>query len=46
MMRDFSKNSNASTVVLPADFKESTSIFEQMLVANKQALNDTFENEN
>jgi regulator of protease activity HflC (stomatin/prohibitin superfamily) len=35
MMTEFAKNSKQSTVVLPADFKESASTFEQMLTANK-----------
>lgn len=34
MMDNFAKNDNTSTVVLPANFKESASMFEQMLCAN------------
>lgn len=33
MMQEFAKKGKASTVVLPADFNQSRSIFEQMLVA-------------
>ena len=33
MMESFSKSGKASTVVLPADFRESTSMFDQMLCA-------------
>ncbi|MDJ1121428.1 SPFH domain-containing protein [Olsenella sp. YH-ols2217] len=35
MMESFSKSGKSSTVVLPADFRESTSMFEQMLCAHK-----------
>lgn len=33
VMSDFAKNGNCSTVVLPSDFRESASTFEQMLAA-------------
>lgn len=35
MMERFAKNSGASTVVLPNDFNQTASMFEQMLVADK-----------
>ena len=35
MMSDFAKNGKGSTVVLPGDFRESASMFEQMLAAKK-----------
>lgn len=35
MMSDFAKAGNSSTVVLPSDFTQSRSMFEQMLVANE-----------
>ena len=36
MMSDFAKSGNGSTVVLPSDFNESASMFEQMVTANKE----------
>ena len=35
MMTEFAKKGNASTVVLPADFRETASMFEQMTVVKK-----------
>ena len=35
MMTEFAKTGRTSTVVLPADFKTSASMFEQMLAADK-----------
>ncbi len=35
MMTQFGQNPSSSTVVLPADFRETSSMFEQMLVANE-----------
>lgn len=35
MMGQFGQNSNSSTVVLPSDFRETSSMFEQMLTANE-----------
>ena len=35
MMTEFAKTGKSSTVVLPADFKESASMFEQMLTAGE-----------
>ena len=35
MMGEFASNGRGSTVVLPADFKQSASTFEQMLVSDK-----------
>ena len=35
MMTEFAKRGNATTVVLPADFQQSRSVFEQMLVADR-----------
>ncbi len=35
MMTEFAKTGKSSTVVLPADFKESASMFEQMLAAGE-----------
>ena len=35
MMGEFAKTGKSSTVVLPADFRESASMFEQMLTADK-----------
>ncbi len=35
MMTEFARNGNQSTVVLPSDFSQSASTFEQMFVANK-----------
>ena len=37
MMAGFAKNGNGSTVVLPANFNESRSMFEQMLAVQKAA---------
>ncbi|MDO4182166.1 MAG: SPFH domain-containing protein [Coriobacteriia bacterium] len=34
MMEKFARNGNQSTIVLPSDFRESASMFEQMLIAN------------
>ena len=36
MMSDFAKNGKGSTVVLPSDFRESASMFEQVLSAQQQ----------
>lgn len=33
MMQDFAKSGRASTVVLPTDFRDATSLFEQMITA-------------
>ena len=33
MMTEFAKRGRAATVVLPADFKETASMFEQLVVA-------------
>ena len=35
MMSDFARNGKDSTVVLPSDFRESASMFEQMIAAKK-----------
>ena len=35
MMSDFAKNGKGSTVVLPSDFQQTSSMFEQMLTAGK-----------
>ena len=35
MMSDFARNGKGSTVVLPSDFRESASMFEQMIAARK-----------
>ena len=35
MMSDFARNGKGSTVVLPSDFRESASMFEQMIAAKK-----------
>nr|WP_245798955.1 SPFH domain-containing protein [Collinsella vaginalis] len=35
MMNEFAKSGRASTVVLPTDFRESTSMFEQIITANQ-----------
>ena len=35
MMTEFARTGKSSTVVLPADFKESASMFEQMLSAHE-----------
>ena len=35
MMSDFAKRGNSSTVVLPSDFNQSRSMFQQMLVADR-----------
>lgn len=35
MMNEFARSGKSSTVVLPSDFKQSTSIFEQMLTATE-----------
>ena len=35
MMAEFAKSGKSSTVVLPSDFSQSTSMFEQMLAAGK-----------
>lgn len=40
MMSDFAKRGMASTVVLPSDFNQSRSMFQQMLVAEQVALNE------
>ena len=40
MMSEFAKASRSSTVVLPNDFTQSTSMFEQMLAASKSAAAD------
>ena len=37
MMTEFAKKSKANTVVLPSNFNETTSMFEQMLVAQESA---------
>ena len=37
MMGEFASNGRGSTVVLPADFRESASMFEQMLVSGRQS---------
>ena len=37
MMTDFAKRGNATTVVLPSDFNQSRSMFQQMLVAENAA---------
>lgn len=36
MMTEFARNGRMSTVVLPSDFSQTASMFEQMLVANKE----------
>lgn len=36
MMTEFARNGKMSTVVLPSDFSQTASMFEQMLVANKE----------
>lgn len=40
MMSEFAKRGNQSTVVLPSDFNQTASMFEQMLVANESSSND------
>ena len=40
MMSEFAKGSRASTVVLPSDFRETASMFEQMLAAQSSAKGD------
>ena len=40
MMAGFAKNGKGSTVVLPANFNESRSMFEQMLAVQKAAENE------
>ncbi|MDO4290432.1 MAG: SPFH domain-containing protein [Eggerthellaceae bacterium] len=37
MMTEFARNGQMSTVVLPSDFSQTASMFEQMLVANKES---------
>ena len=37
MMADFAKSGKGSTVVLPSDFRESASMFEQMIAAQRQS---------
>ena len=37
MMQDFAKSGKASTVVLPTDFRDATSLFEQMITATDAA---------
>ena len=40
MMTEFAKKSKANTVVLPSNFSETTSMFEQLLVAQETAKED------
>lgn len=40
MMSEFAKRGNQSTVVLPSDFNQTASMFEQMLVASENSSND------
>jgi hypothetical protein len=35
MMTAFAQNSKQSTIVLPSDFSQTASMFDQMLAANK-----------
>ena len=44
MMSEFAKKGKASTVVLPSDFNQSKSMFEQMLVAQKSPEEDSQDN--
>ena len=43
MMSDFAKRGQATTVVLPSDFNQSRSMFQQMLVAEQAAFNTSEE---
>lgn len=40
MMEKFAKNGRQSTIVLPSDFNQTSSIFEQMLTANESSADD------
>lgn len=40
MMDKFAKNGRQSTIVLPSDFNQTSSIFDQMLAANKASQDD------
>lgn len=41
MMGEFARNGHQTTVVLPSDFRQASSMFEQMLVANEAAGGDS-----
>ena len=41
MMDKFARNGRQSTIVLPSDFNQTSSIFDQMLAANKAAESDS-----
>ena len=42
MMSEFARNGRQSTVVLPSDFSQTASMFEQMLVAQETEGDDEF----
>ena len=42
MMSEFARNGRQSTVVLPSDFSQTASMFEQMLVAQETEGEDEF----